>query len=260
MEHTIEGRLIDVKKALPKGGNQPVPVSATSMDDARKLFVGGLSLDLTEQEFGEYFMQYGNVIDAVIMVDRVTGVSRGFGFITFDNDETVQNLLALQKTSEHLAINGKVIEMKHAQPKELSRCFQTGDVRGRGGRDTDTHRDRDTGRDSGRDYHTDRDREGGGRRGRGEDRGDRRPPRGRSFDNTRDGGSGRPVRGRSDPDGYYGQQQYIPQQPDFIGNAAYDFVDDRYRWLCVSSSVFVFASRLLSLFRCLLASLCFVAF
>jgi heterogeneous nuclear ribonucleoprotein A1/A3 len=233
MEHTIEGRLIDVKKALPKGGNQPVPVSATSMDDARKLFVGGLSLDLTEQEFGEYFMQYGNVIDAVIMVDRVTGVSRGFGFITFDNDETVQNLLALQKTSEHLAINGKVIEMKHAQPKELSRCFQTGDVRGRGGRDTDTHRDRDTGRDSGRGYHTDRDRDGGGRRGRGEDRGDRgdrgdrRPPRGRSFDNTRDGGSGRPVRGRGDPDGYYGQQQYIPQQPDFIGNAAYDFVDDR---------------------------------
>jgi RNA recognition motif-containing protein len=227
MEHTIEGRLIDVKKALPKGGNQPIPIP-TSQDDARKLFVGGLSLDLTEQEFGEYFMQYGNVIDAVIMVDRVTGVSRGFGFITFDNEETVSNLLTLQKTAEHLAINGKVIEMKHAQPKEFSRCFQTGsDVRR-------SSRDPDGGTRDPRDHRTGGRDSGSGRRGRSEDRGggsDRRPARGRSPpDYSRGGGRSMSTRGRGgDPDDYYPQQQqqqFMPEQPDFIGNAAYDFVDD----------------------------------
>lgn len=41
--------------------------------------MGGLASEITEKEFGDYFSQYGIVKDAVVMVDRNTGSSRGFG-------------------------------------------------------------------------------------------------------------------------------------------------------------------------------------
>jgi RNA-binding protein Musashi len=44
-----------------------------------KIFVGGLASEVTEKEFGDYFSKFGIVKDAVVMVDRNTGSSRGFG-------------------------------------------------------------------------------------------------------------------------------------------------------------------------------------
>jgi RNA recognition motif-containing protein len=41
--------------------------------------VGGLASEVTEKEFGDYFSKFGIVKDAVVMVDRNTGSSRGFG-------------------------------------------------------------------------------------------------------------------------------------------------------------------------------------
>ncbi|MCP4213089.1 MAG: hypothetical protein GY765_00465 [bacterium] len=54
--------------------------------EACKIFVGGLASEITEKEFGDYFSQFGIVKDAVVMVDRNTGSSRGFGsvFYCFD--------------------------------------------------------------------------------------------------------------------------------------------------------------------------------
>jgi RNA recognition motif-containing protein len=53
--------------------------------DARKLFVGGLPSNVTEEEFREFFEQYGTVVDSVVMFDRDTRRSRGFGFVTFED-------------------------------------------------------------------------------------------------------------------------------------------------------------------------------
>ena len=47
--------------------------------EACKIFVGGLASEITEKEFGDYFSKFGIVKDAVVMVDRNTGSSRGFG-------------------------------------------------------------------------------------------------------------------------------------------------------------------------------------
>lgn len=52
--------------------------------DSRKLFVGGLPADVTDKEFREFFSQYGAVLDSVVMYDRETHRSRGFGFVTFE--------------------------------------------------------------------------------------------------------------------------------------------------------------------------------
>jgi RNA recognition motif-containing protein len=53
--------------------------------DARKLFVGGLPSNVTEDEFREFFEQYGTVVDSIVMFDRDTRRSRGFGFVTFED-------------------------------------------------------------------------------------------------------------------------------------------------------------------------------
>jgi RNA-binding protein Musashi len=80
-----------------------------------KIFVGGLSSEVTEKEFGDYFSKFGNVKDAVVMVDRNTGSSRGFGFITFEKEETVDKVL----NAEH-EIKGKYVEIKRAEPREAA--------------------------------------------------------------------------------------------------------------------------------------------
>jgi hypothetical protein len=60
----------------------PVPVP-TARRDARKLFVGGLPTDITHEEFHTFFAQFGTIVDSVVMFDRETRRSRGFGFVTF---------------------------------------------------------------------------------------------------------------------------------------------------------------------------------
>lgn len=51
-----------------------------------KLHVGNLSYSLTEKELSEVFAEYGTVNSAVIIKDRATGRSKGFGFVEFSND------------------------------------------------------------------------------------------------------------------------------------------------------------------------------
>ncbi|KMT02058.1 hypothetical protein BVRB_9g207870 [Beta vulgaris subsp. vulgaris] len=53
--------------------------------DLGKLFIGGISWDTDESRLKEFFGQYGEVVEAVIMRDRITGRARGFGFIVFAN-------------------------------------------------------------------------------------------------------------------------------------------------------------------------------
>lgn len=83
--------------------------------EACKIFVGGLSSEVTEKEFGDYFSKYGTVKDAVVMVDRNTGSSRGFGFITFEKEDVVEKVLSI----EH-EIKGKYVEIKRAEPREAT--------------------------------------------------------------------------------------------------------------------------------------------
>jgi RNA-binding protein Musashi len=60
--------------------------------DADKLFVGGLPWGLDEGELRSYFEQYGVVTAMDLMKDRVTGEPRGFGFLTFEEVDTVNKV------------------------------------------------------------------------------------------------------------------------------------------------------------------------
>ncbi|KAI4151009.1 MAG: hypothetical protein LQ340_003744, partial [Diploschistes diacapsis] len=121
-EHFLDGKIIDPKRAIPRD----------EQEKTSKIFVGGVSQEATEQDFKEYFMQYGRVIDATLMMDKDTGRPRGFGFVTFDSEAAVEATL-----EGDLRIHGKPIEVKKAQPRGDMRMEDDRGGRGgrRGGRD-----------------------------------------------------------------------------------------------------------------------------
>ncbi|GKA37864.1 cation/H+ exchanger, CPA1 family protein, partial [Tanacetum coccineum] len=58
----------------------------------KKIFVGGLASTVTESDFKKYFDQFGGITDVVVMYDHNTKRPRGFGFITFDSEETMEQI------------------------------------------------------------------------------------------------------------------------------------------------------------------------
>jgi RNA-binding protein Musashi len=108
---------IDPKRAIPRD----------EQEKTSKIFVGGVSQEATEQDFKEYFMQYGRVIDATLMMDKDTGRPRGFGFVTFDSEAAVDLTLR-----GDLRILGKPIEVKKAQPRGDMRAEEERSRRGGG--------------------------------------------------------------------------------------------------------------------------------
>merc|ERR1740117_2052933 len=87
---------------------------AEASDKDRRLVVLGLSWDTTEQTVRDYFAKYGAVANCELMLDRATGKSRGFGFVTFDDKESAAKVLA--QTEEH-QIDGRRAEPKLALAK-----------------------------------------------------------------------------------------------------------------------------------------------
>jgi len=63
--------------------------AATAQTDTTytKLFVGGLRWETTTDKLREYFSQFGEITEAVVIMDRQTGRSKGYGFVTFSTPE-----------------------------------------------------------------------------------------------------------------------------------------------------------------------------
>lgn len=61
--------------------------------DLGKLFIGGISWDTDEERLKEYFRNYGEVVEAVIMRDRATGRARGFGFVVFSDPAVAERVI-----------------------------------------------------------------------------------------------------------------------------------------------------------------------
>lgn len=121
-KHTIDGRVVEAKKAVPREeqhnfarSNNAGPVSG-GLTRTKKIFVGGLPSTLSEEEFKNYFAQFGDITDVVVMYDHNTQRPRGFGFITFDSEDSVEKVV--QKSYHEL--HDKMVEVKKAIPKELS--------------------------------------------------------------------------------------------------------------------------------------------
>jgi RNA-binding protein Musashi len=61
--------------------------------DQGKLFIGGISWETTEEKLSEHFSAYGEVTQAAVMRDKITGRPRGFGFVVFADPAVVDRAL-----------------------------------------------------------------------------------------------------------------------------------------------------------------------
>ena len=84
---------------------------------SKKLFVGSLSWNTDDQGLHEAFAQFGEITEAKVITDRGSGRSRGFGFVTFADDEAAENAVSALNGTE---LDGRPIkvDVAHDRPRE----------------------------------------------------------------------------------------------------------------------------------------------
>jgi cold-inducible RNA-binding protein len=81
----------------------------------KKLFIGGLSFKTTEQGLADAFAKAGTVLSAVIISDRMTHRSKGFGFVEMENDDDAQKAIDMYNNKE---LDGRNVVVNEARPLE----------------------------------------------------------------------------------------------------------------------------------------------
>ena len=80
-----------------------------------KLFVGNLSFNTTENDLQDTFAAHGTVLEANLMMDRVSGRPRGFGFVTMSTAEEAQAAISALNGA---AVDGRNLTVNEAKPRE----------------------------------------------------------------------------------------------------------------------------------------------
>jgi cold-inducible RNA-binding protein len=80
-----------------------------------KLYIGNLSWNTSQEELQSLFAQFGTVTDAVVMMDKFTGRSRGFGFVTMSSASEGQ---AAIEGMHGKPVGGRNLTVNEARPKE----------------------------------------------------------------------------------------------------------------------------------------------
>lgn len=88
-----------------------------------KLYVGNLSFETTENDLQDMFEQHGKVSEVALMMDRTTGRSRGFAFVTM-NDATEANTAINAFNGKE--VQGRALTVNEARPREERPRHSTG--------------------------------------------------------------------------------------------------------------------------------------
>ncbi len=80
-----------------------------------KLYVGNLSFETTENDLKDLFEQHGTVAEAHLPIDKMTGQSRGFAFITMNDDTQAKAAMSAANGQE---LNGRTLNVNEARPRE----------------------------------------------------------------------------------------------------------------------------------------------
>ncbi|KAL3814444.1 hypothetical protein ACJIZ3_015712 [Penstemon smallii] len=121
-----------------------------SDDVEYRCFVGGLSWSTSDRGLKDAFEKFGHLLEAKVVLDKESGRSRGFGFVTFDEKQAMEEAI---EAMNGIDLDGRSITVDKAQPQGSGRDND-------GGRSRDRGRDRD--RDRGREYGSGRGGGGGG--------------------------------------------------------------------------------------------------
>uniref|UniRef100_H2Y681 RRM domain-containing protein n=1 Tax=Ciona savignyi TaxID=51511 RepID=H2Y681_CIOSA len=90
--------------------------SGSEEEQLRKLFIGGISYETTDESMNDYFSKYGKIEDCVVIKDNSTGRSKGFGFVTFETETEAD---ACMEERPH-TLNNRQIDVKRAVSREES--------------------------------------------------------------------------------------------------------------------------------------------
>jgi cold-inducible RNA-binding protein len=80
-----------------------------------KLFVGNLSFNTTENDLQDAFAAHGTVVEANLMMDRMSGRPRGFGFVTMSTPEEAEKAIAALNGAQ---LDGRALTVNVARPRE----------------------------------------------------------------------------------------------------------------------------------------------
>jgi RNA recognition motif-containing protein len=94
---------------------------------AAKLYIGSLAYATTDDSLRNYFASAGNVVSASVIMDKMTGRSRGFGFVEMDSEQAAQDAIAKLDGTE---LDGRTIRVSVAQAKERTGGNGGGGFRG----------------------------------------------------------------------------------------------------------------------------------
>ena len=94
--HQLDGKLIDPKVPAPRKTNPAVPCKRKTnpklVKRTKHIFVGGLSATTSLEDVKAYFEQFSKVKKSMLAYDKVSNRHRGFGFVTFTKEDTVERV------------------------------------------------------------------------------------------------------------------------------------------------------------------------
>ncbi|XP_050975116.1 LOW QUALITY PROTEIN: heterogeneous nuclear ribonucleoprotein A3 [Labeo rohita] len=123
--HKVDGRVVEPKRAVSREDSNRPGAHLT----VKKIFVGGIKEDTEEYHIREYFERYGKIETIDIMEERQLGKKRGFCFVTFDDHDTVDKIVA----QKYHTINSHNCEVRKALPKQEMQAVSNQRYRGGGG-------------------------------------------------------------------------------------------------------------------------------
>ncbi len=83
--------------------------------DNKKLYVGNLPWSIRDEQLRELFSQFGEVVEAIVITERHSGRSKGFGFVTFSTEEEAQAAVDAMHQKD---VEGRPLVVNVAKPKE----------------------------------------------------------------------------------------------------------------------------------------------
>src|SRR3989344_5513361 len=85
---------------------------------AMKLYIGNLSFDISDEELKKVFSSFGEIEEATIIKDKFSGRSKGFGFVTFKDEESAKQAISEMNEKE---IEGRALKVNEAKPMDPDR-------------------------------------------------------------------------------------------------------------------------------------------
>ncbi len=80
-----------------------------------KIYVGNLPFTIDSEKLKELFASFGDIEEAIVISDKFSGRSKGFGFITFPNDEDAKKAI---KEMNEKDVEGRALKVNEAKPME----------------------------------------------------------------------------------------------------------------------------------------------